>query len=40
MTVKGLKDFQKFVATFLYLMADEAQLIPGEKVSTDAQKAR
>ncbi len=28
MTVKGLADFEKFVATFLYLMADEAQPIP------------
>ncbi len=32
MTIKGLKDFEMFVATFLYLMADGVQLIPGEKL--------
>ena len=30
MTVKGLADFEKFVATFLYLVAGEAQPVPAE----------
>jgi acetylornithine deacetylase/succinyl-diaminopimelate desuccinylase-like protein len=32
MTIKGLKDFENFVAAFLYIMADGVQLIPGEKL--------
>jgi acetylornithine deacetylase/succinyl-diaminopimelate desuccinylase-like protein len=29
MTVNGLKDYEKFVAAFLYIMADGVQQIPG-----------
>jgi acetylornithine deacetylase/succinyl-diaminopimelate desuccinylase-like protein len=37
MTVRGLADFEKFVATFLYLVADEDETIPGKgKVMPDA----
>lgn len=37
-TIKGLKDFEMFVATFLYLMTDGVQRVPGEKVPTEAEE--
>jgi acetylornithine deacetylase/succinyl-diaminopimelate desuccinylase-like protein len=32
MTARGLADFEKFVATFLYLFADEAKPIPSKRI--------
>ena len=32
MTVRGLADFEKFAATFLYLFADEAERIPSKRI--------